>query len=244
MSRSLALSAILSLAALSGLSLLAAPARSEPAQETGPGRQLAELFTSQGCSSCPPAEALFARLADDPGLVTIEWHVNYWDTLRHGGSRWKDPFSSPEFTARQRAYNKALRGTGAVYTPQAILSGQEEFVGSRAGEMKAARTRATPSHLQFHTEAGSVTISGEGVGEVYFVRLLKRHGTDVKGGENRGRQLKGRNVALGMAKLGRYSGVADSYVLPVLKAGETCAIFVQNPGHGPVLGAAYCPGSI
>lgn len=245
MSRSLSLSAILALAVLASLSLMAAPAKSEPPQgtpqDTAQGRQLAELFTSQGCSSCPPAEALFARLAQDPDLVTIEWHVDYWDQLRYGGSRWQDPFSSPDFTARQRAYNKALRGTASVYTPQAILGGKAEFVGSRAGDMKAARARAAAPSLRLATCPGSLSVSGEGRGDVYFVRLLTQHETNVRGGENKGRQLKGRNVALGMEKLGQYSGTPNNYALPVLKPGESCALFVQAPGHGAILGAAYCP---
>ena len=84
---------------------------------------VAELFTSQSCSSCPPAEALFSELADQDNLLTIEWHVDYWDTLIHGGSKWKDRYSEKEYTARQRDYNASLRGTRGVYTPQAIING-------------------------------------------------------------------------------------------------------------------------
>ena len=69
---------------------------------------VAELFTSQSCSSCPPAEALFSELAGEENLLTMEWHVDYWDTLIHGGSKWKDLYSSAEFTDRQRSYNCLL----------------------------------------------------------------------------------------------------------------------------------------
>ncbi|MFN0023541.1 MAG: DUF1223 domain-containing protein, partial [Parvularculaceae bacterium] len=86
-----------------------------------------ELFTSQGCSSCPPAEALMRELAKRPGLVALEWHVDYWDDLHAGSSgKWKDPFSSADHTARQRAYNRALRGTGGAYTPQMVIDGAAE----------------------------------------------------------------------------------------------------------------------
>ncbi len=67
---------------------------------------VAELFTSQSCSSCPPAEKLFSSLADEENILTIEWHVDIWDSLIHGGSRWKDPYSDKKFTARQRSYNR------------------------------------------------------------------------------------------------------------------------------------------
>lgn len=242
MPRFLSLAAVLAMAALTALILLATPAESEPRPVAQGAPQLAELFTSQGCSSCPPAEALFARLADDPGLVTIEWHVDYWNTLRHGGSRWKDPFSSHAFTERQRDYNTALRGTASVYTPQAVLAGQAEFIGSRPGDMSAARAQAAPPSVRLTAGTGTVSVSGDGRGDVYFVRLLKRHETDVTGGENRGRQLKGRHVALDLEKLGRYSGKTGDFTLPALKPGETCAVFVQRPKSGPVLGATYCAG--
>jgi len=71
--------------------------------------KVAELFTSQSCSSCPPAEALFSDLAEREDLLTLEWHVDYWDTLIHGGSKWKDPYSDKAFTNRQRTYNRSFR---------------------------------------------------------------------------------------------------------------------------------------
>jgi len=133
----------------------------QAARAASNGPVLVELFTSQGCSSCPPAEALLKELTQTPGVVAIEWHVDYWDTLVHRGSSWKDPFSNAAYTARQRAYNRALRGTSGVYTPQAVIGGQYETVVSRGenkgrdlsganvvleavtlGEVKMARTKA------------------------------------------------------------------------------------------------------
>ena len=91
-----------------------------------------ELFTSQGCYSCPPAEAYLAELAERTDIVALEFHVDYWDSLTymwHG--QWKDPFSSPQYTARQRDYNVAIRDQSGVYTPQMIIDGRYEAVGSR-----------------------------------------------------------------------------------------------------------------
>jgi hypothetical protein len=211
--------------------------------ETAPapnGPLLVELFTSQGCSSCPPAERQFASLADDADYVTIEWHVDYWDRLMHGGSRWKDPFSSPAFTARQRDYNQALRGTQAVYTPQAVLGGTHEFVGSRPSELALARADVAAPTARLDVNGRTLSVSGKGSAEVWFVRLKPAQKTDVKGGENKGRALSGRNIATGLERLGDWTGKPQSFVIPELKAGETCAVFVQDDNHGRVLGAAYC----
>lgn len=90
-----------------------------------------ELFTSQGCYSCPPAEADLGKLAKRSDVVALEWHVDYWDDLVYGGAgKWKDPFSSPEVTARQRDYNDSIRGQRRVYMPQMIVAGVREAVGS------------------------------------------------------------------------------------------------------------------
>lgn len=231
-------------AAATVLFMQAASGDTGPPSEA-PGPLLAELFTSQGCSSCPPAERLFSSLASDPGYVTIEWHVDYWDNLVHGGSRWKDPFSSPAFTERQRAYNTVLRGSRAVYTPQAVLAGAQEFVGSRPTELASARALAEPPTARLVVKAGDLTVSGRGAGEIWFVRLLAEHETNVNSGENKGRVLAGRNIAIASQSLGRWKGEEKTFLIPSLKAGESCALFVQSEsakgGPGAVLGAAYCP---
>lgn len=232
------MSSVLALAAV----VFSAPLRADTG--TLPPRShavLAELFTSQGCSSCPPAEKLFAELADMPAVVTIEWHVDYWDTLVHRGSRWKDPFSSPAFTRRQRDYNRVLRGTGAVYTPQAVVGGAVELVGSQSGAVSDALKRARKPSVSLVVGDDRVRLGGAGHGDVVWVRLDPAHSTQVKGGENRGRRLEGRNVALETRLLGRFTGTPAEYRLPELSPGESCAIFVQD-GSGPVLGAAYCRG--
>ena len=108
----------LAAAAAIGLNLVTGEADAQDIQQHTSASPLvvAELFTSQSCSSCPPAEALFSELAEEENLLTMEWHVDYWDTLIHGGSKWKDRYSSAEFTDRQRSYNAEIRRTRGVYT--------------------------------------------------------------------------------------------------------------------------------
>lgn len=204
---------------------------------------VAELFTSQGCSSCPAAESLFSRLADREDVLTLEWHVDYWDDLVHGGSRWKDPYSQKAFTDRQRAYNRAIRGKNAIYTPQAVINGHFEGVGSRANAVSDMLENAPAHSVAVEISKNKVRIGpGEGTAQVVFLRLLEHHETNVKGGENKGRQLSGRNIVLEASVVGALSDEAGEFTLPEIGEGESCAVIVQNrKGElGPVKGAAKC----
>jgi len=228
-----------SIAAVAGLGSLSQAAETPTAAPL----IVAELFTSQSCSSCPPAEALFSELADQENLLTMEWHVDYWDTLIHGGSKWKDLYSSQAFTERQRAYNAALRGTRGVYTPQAIINGQLEEAGNRRRQVGNMLANAPDLTVPVEIENNIVKISGsQADADVLFVRLLKRHETDVKGGENKGRKLFGKNIVLEAEVLGQTKSGSTQYKIPSVAQGETCAVLVQNiDGRvGPVLGAAKC----
>lgn len=214
-----------------------------PQAQTDAPLIVAELFTSQSCSSCPPAEALFSDLAEQDNLLTIEWHVDYWDSLIHGGSKWKDPYSDKTFTERQRSYNDSIRGTRAVYTPQAVVNGGLEGVGNRSGEVSAVLTEAEALPLSVQIQDNIVTVGPNEAGvQVLFVRLLERHETNVKGGENKGRKLYGKNIALDAEVLGTTGSAATQFDIPSVGAGETCAVLVQSLSGdvGPVLGAAKC----
>ena len=135
---------------------------------------VAELFTSQGCSSCPPAEKLFSKLADQDNVLTLEWHVDYWDDLVHGGSRWKDVYSSDAFTNRQRAYNQTLRGVRNVYTPQAIVNGRLEGVGSRPHEVSNMMKHASELKIPVQIDTNTVSVGKSNkAADILFVRLLK-----------------------------------------------------------------------
>ncbi|MEO1322001.1 MAG: DUF1223 domain-containing protein [Pseudomonadota bacterium] len=218
---------------------------------TGP--VVAELFTSQSCSSCPPAEKLFAELADRDDLVVLEWHVDYWDRLIHGrAGAWKDPYSSAAHTARQRRYNRALRSTVSVYTPQAVINGRSETVGSRPGEVERLLTRDphTPVALQVETKTGTISAHLPALdqtltraADVYRLTLLPQQTTAVPSGENRGALLTSRNLVIAMETIGTYSGSESTFEFSAPVSGETCAVIVQaKHGNrlGPILAASYC----
>ncbi|MEM7637893.1 MAG: DUF1223 domain-containing protein [Pseudomonadota bacterium] len=210
---------------------------------------VAELFTSQSCSSCPPAEKLFAELAERPDLIVLEWHVDYWDRLVHGrAGAWKDPYSDAAHTARQRQYNRALRNTAGVYTPQAVINGRLETVGSRAGEV--ARLLDTAPHAtanvditETHVQISAFETPLQQAADVYRLTLLPEQTTAIPRGENRGAILSSRNVVLAAEKIGTYTGDATQLNLRAPASGESCAVIIQEKRGGqlgPILGAAYC----
>ena len=133
-----------------------------------------ELFTSQGCSSCPPADALLGELARREDVIALGFHISYWD-----GLAWKDPFSSQSSTDRQRAYSRLFH-LGQVYTPQMVVDGAREMVGSDRANVLAAVHDARPDKVApvtFAADRRSVTIgAGDGRGSVLLVRFSARHG--------------------------------------------------------------------
>lgn len=226
-------------AAIAGMfgSADAAPAPGDPV--------LVELFTSQSCSSCPPAEANFRKLAARTDLVALEWHVDYWDRLSVGAAgRWKDPFSSAAHTARQRAYNEALRGKSGVYTPQAVIAGQYETVGSHAGEINALidRQRRTPPQARLVVDGDALTIAAAPAeAQARFVIFRREADTSVAGGENKGVRLSSSHVVVRVLPAEKVRA-GDRRAVPNLGAGEGCALLIEDARRGVALAAAYCPG--
>lgn len=232
-------------AACIGLNVTSGDADAQDFQNQASANSLivAELFTSQSCSSCPPAEAFFSELADRENLLTLEWHVDYWDKLVHGGSKWKDRYSDNAYTERQRSYNATIRGTRGVYTPQAIINGDLEGVGNRRSQVTNIIDTAPALSLPVNIQNDVVKVGPHSKSvEVLFVRLLKEHETDVKGGENKGRKLFGKNIVLQAEVLGQTRDTQSEFKLPKLNAGESCAVLVQSLSGdtGPILGAAKC----
>ncbi len=214
-----------------------------------------ELFTSQSCYSCPPAEAFLGELAQRGDVLALEFHVDYWDSLNYGSAgRWKDVFSSPESTERQRMYNVAIRRQRAVYTPQMIINGETEHVGSqrRAIEQAIDRARVTAKHrpadlkVTVGDKALTVTVSAGVAGEpagIWLVKFLETHTTQVKGGENKGKTLTNHHVVLEMRHLGDWTGQPLSLSIDdlTLADGESCAVLLQSERLEPILAAAPCP---
>ncbi|WP_316014003.1 DUF1223 domain-containing protein [Roseobacter sp. HKCCA0434] len=199
-----------------------------------------ELFTSQGCSSCPPADDFLAELAERDNVIALSLHVDYWDYLG-----WQDPFASPAMTARQRAY-AARQGTRSVFTPQMIVQGQLSAVGHRRPEVNAAiaavadRAGATVElmRVEDHLEVRIAPLRPDLSGTVHVVSYDEPHVQDIARGENGGRRLTYTNVVTGWMTLGRWNGQDMRTTIPMPVMGRGVAVLVQDGEAGPILGAA------
>lgn len=214
---------------------------------------LVELFTSEGCSSCPPADRLLGKLEteqafDKAEVITLSLHVDYWD-----GLGWKDPFSSPLFTRRQDIYGQAFRSS-QVYTPQMVVDGRTEFVGSDAAKAAKAITENAGNEkarikLMFDTDKLSLNISAVPEHEnatVYLAFAEDDLSSDVARGENSGRNLKHTSVVrelktLGMLPAGQ-TEFESSQTLQFQpnwkKENLKLVVFIQENQKRRVLGAA------
>jgi hypothetical protein len=222
----------------------------EAASVAGKGVAVVELFTSEGCSSCPPADDVLARLAGRPGVFALSFHVDYWDELG-----WPDRFSSADSTARQRAYARSL-GARGLYTPQLVVEGTDAFVGSDAGRAEASVARALGTAqrvrlvLQVHATVTDATVQyeaqGAPAGAVLDLALVERSvTTEVRAGENAGRTLHHANVvrAFASSRLGPATGSVTLRLPSGLRqdGAEVIGYVQESPGDGsgmPVLGAA------
>ncbi len=239
------------LAAAVLLSLIAGPLAWNPAlaQQSAEPAAVApvvvELFTSQGCSSCPPADALLNELAARPDVVALSLHVDYWDYIG-----WKDPYASPQYTARQKNYADSLN-LRYVYTPQIVVDGRTNVVGSRRAEVieaiEAAAKRDRPMGITFATGNGGTVIIPEGhapdEGATVWLAVYDReHTTQIKRGENAGRSLVNANVVRSFERLGTWTGARLEIPLDLAGARargrDGCAVIVQQGRAGPVLAAA------
>jgi hypothetical protein len=202
-----------------------------------------ELFTSQGCSACTKANALIADLADRKDVLALTFPVDYWDYLG-----WKDTFGKPEFSARQRAYMKAV-GQREVFTPQVVVDGAPQADRSavdKAPELIKAALKAAPPEPDISLSHGRVAVGSgpapEGGADVWLVRYeAQPQETQVKEGENRGVTVVYRNVAVGLQRLGTWNGRPRVYALPKASAGKDRevkrAILLQAHAGGRILGA-------
>lgn len=187
--------------------------------QTGP-RAVIELFTSQGCSSCPAADKLLGELAADPSLVPISVPIDYWDYLG-----WKDTLADPRNTARQKAY-ASVRGDGQVYTPQVVVNGSLHALGSDRTAIELAITKSRksgamslpPVKLAFADGRLQVAIpeaDAHAAAEVWLCGLVKATTIAIGRGENKGRTVTYHNVVRRWIKLGDWSGKANSWSIPV-----------------------------
>lgn len=197
-----------------------------------------ELFQSQGCSSCPPANANVNALSLRPDVLALSFAVTYWD-----GLGWKDVFAKPQYTERQRDYARAL-GHAQVWTPQVIINGRADITGTRTAPLTAlidANDRGNGGPV-VDISGESITISGTTARtvDVWLVRYEPRSiEVSIKAGENVGKTLPHRNIVRELVKIGRWNGGVGRFALPAAKLpGLATAAFVQAGAGGPIIAAA------
>jgi hypothetical protein len=220
-------------AALAALSITGTALAQAPAAPM----QVVELFTSQGCSSCPPADVAVAAISARPDIVALSFGVTYWDNLG-----WKDTFAQQKFTDRQWAYARGLRHDN-VATPQVVINGRTDVVGQSVGEIDAAlrRSKLAPGPAVTLGAAG-VSVAGSAPAKPADVWLVRYNPNvqqvPVKRGENTGKTLPIKNVVKELTRLGAWSGGEKTYAIPAGPAGLSTAVLVQAGPGGPILAAA------
>jgi len=236
----------LSLVAISALTSLAIPATA------GGALRVIELFTSQGCSSCPPADRLLGELADRRDIIALSYNVDYWDYLG-----WSDTLAKPAFSERQRAYAQE-RGDGQVYTPQMVIDGRTHIVGSdryrlaKVLKAKAAGLPPSAPDIEIAKDGGvtNVTIRpaegralNTGKAMIWAATVDSSVTVKIRRGENYGRTITYRNVVRDLIPLGVWKGgekILQLETSMVMKKGiEACAILIQDGDTGPILAGVW-----
>jgi hypothetical protein len=225
------------------------PAHAEP-------KAVVELFTSQGCSSCPPADKVLGELAKDPSVIALSMPIDYWDYLG-----WKDTLADSRFSARQKAYSH-MRGDRDVYTPQVIVNGAAHVIGSDRARIEGAikdtgktdNVMSLPVTMTLSGKQLTVSVAAarsEGTpsrGEIWLCSISKAVPISIARGENRGREVVYHNVVRNLLKVGDWDGNPGSWTVPldsVMRDGiDAAAVLVQDGSRdkpGPMLGAAFTP---
>lgn len=243
---------ISNIAAAAALLLAGAPAHAQ--QPAVQPKAVVELFTSQGCSSCPAADALFTELAKDPKLITLTLPVTYWDYLG-----WKDTLGQEVFSKRQKLYAKA-RGDGQIYTPQAVVNGTAHIVGSDKGGIdklvKEQGKDGFPVKIDLaeadgalRINLGSSSFTGEKPAIVLLLQVSRTATVPIERGENSGKTVTYANVVRGISRIGEWSGAAATLTVPLetvrsAAKADSYVVLVQGDPYArqsAILGAARGP---
>lgn len=204
------------------------------------GPVVVELYTSQGCSSCPPADAMLHELAKRDDVIALALHVDYWDYIG-----WKDIFASPAYTARQQGYAQASRA-GMVYTPQIVINGQDHVVGSRPMQvmdlLQAHRAQGLPVAVSMARNGDRVVIRAQATtpGDylVQLVRYTPQQTVSIGRGENAGRALSYVHIVNSLAMIHRWDGAAALALDAQAAGSDPVVVIIQQADHGPIVGAA------
>ena len=200
-----------------------------------------ELYTSQGCSSCPPADALLAELAGRNDVIALALHVDYWDYLG-----WKDKFGSPAFTRRQHGYAQAA-SAATVYTPQMVIGGEDHVIGSKTMEVMdhiaAQRGAADLVSLQAVRTGDRVQINAQpksaGLGNmvVQLVRYRPEETVGIQRSENAGKSISYVNIVTSWQAFARWDGSAPLDIVTEAKGSDPVVVIVQRDHFGPIIAA-------
>jgi hypothetical protein len=221
------------------------PAHADP-------RAVVELFTSQGCSSCPPADKIIGELAKDPNVIALSLPIDYWDYLG-----WKDTLADSRFSARQKAYSR-MRGDRDVYTPQVVVNGSKHVIGSDRARIegaigdtqKADGVMSVPVTMTLSGKQLTVSVAASKGpaathGEVWICSVTKAVPITISRGENRGLEVTYHNVVRNLLKVGDWNGSSGSWTVPLENISrdgvDAAVVFVQDGSRdkpGPMLGAA------
>ena len=202
-----------------------------------------ELYTSQGCSSCPPADEMLAELSAREDVIALALHVDYWDYIG-----WVDDFANPEHTRRQQNYARAA-GETTIYTPQFVIAGSDIVIGARgmdvADLIAAHRTQKHAVDVELDWSGDVLTIDAEmeadgaaGAYVVQLVQILPEQVVDIRRGENAGRTISYSNVVQSLEVLQQWDGVAPISIEADVSGADQVAVIVQAGTDGPVVGAA------
>ena len=215
------------------------------AQDDDRGPVLVELFTSQGCHSCPPADAILGELAQRPDVIALALHVDYWDYLG-----WRDSLAIPGNTDRQKEYRETRRQR-SIYTPQAMIDGEIDVVGSREYDMgraiEIARDKPNPARVEFDDVNGRMIariaprVEDYGLSKpatVWMVTYALPQTVDIQRGENAGKTLTYHNVVTSWVRMGEWRGEATNYDAPMAEGAGGAVVLIQAGRGGPILGAA------
>src|SRR5258705_3399572 len=210
------------------------PAHADP-------RAVVELFTSQGCSSCPPADRIIGELAKDPDVIALSLPIDYWDYLG-----WKDTLADSRFSARQKAYSH-VRGDRDVYTPQVIVNGSKHVIGSDRARIESAISGTeqadgvmsvpvtmTLAGQQLTASVAASNDSAAAHGEVWICSVSKAVPITIGRGENRGREITYHNVVRNLLKVGDWNGNAGSWTVPLENISrelvDAAVVYIQDGG--------------
>lgn len=200
-----------------------------------------ELFTSQGCSSCPPADRLLRELSEEDGVIALALHVDYWDYIG-----WQDKFALPQFTKRQKYYAHAM-GEKMIYTPQIVVNGQSHVVGSDVQVVRALIEQSSDDgpivdlSVERNGTAAVVTATGLQAGlpemDVHLVQYIDEKPVTISRGENSGKTIIYSNIVRSWTNAGRWSGEGKLHLEAPVSQDMPLVVLLQQAGFGPILAA-------